>query len=149
MEQADKTIIYQLTSFSPELTASINHLLIQINPAAHQLTDTNVQEILQSQSTQLLVAKEPQSDRIVGMITLVVYRIPFVKKALLEDLVVDNDFRGKGIGSALIKKALEQARNEGVKYVDLTSNPKRSKANQLYQRLGFTKRDTNVYRQLL
>ena len=47
---------------------------------------------------------------------------------------------------ALNMAAIERARTSGAITVDLTSRPSREAANRLYQRIGFVKRDTNVYR---
>ena len=41
---------------------------------------------------------------------------------------------------------LDRATDLGCVTVDLTSRPSREAANRLYQRLGFTPRETNVYR---
>jgi ribosomal protein S18 acetylase RimI-like enzyme len=91
----------------------------------------------------LLALEEGQ---IVGSLTLVVFPIPTGARAWIEDVVVDASVRGKGVGEALNQKALELARNDGAVTVDLTSRPSREAANRLYQRIGFVKRDTNVYR---
>lgn len=84
--------------------------------------------------------------KIVGSLTLVLYRIPTGLKAWIEDVVVDEAARGHGVGEALNLAALEEARRHGVKAVSLTSRPSRAAANRLYQRIGFSARDTNVYR---
>jgi ribosomal protein S18 acetylase RimI-like enzyme len=83
---------------------------------------------------------------IVGSLTLVLYRIPTGLKAWIEDVVVDGTARGHGVGEALNLAALEEARRHGAKAVSLTSRPSREAANRLYQRIGFSSRDTNVYR---
>jgi ribosomal protein S18 acetylase RimI-like enzyme len=83
---------------------------------------------------------------IVGSLTLVMYRIATGLKAWIEDVVVDQAARGHGVGEALNMAALEEARRHGVKAVSLTSRPSREAANRLYQRIGFSARDTNVYR---
>jgi ribosomal protein S18 acetylase RimI-like enzyme len=83
---------------------------------------------------------------IVGSLTLVLYRIPTGLKAWIEDVVVDGTARGHGVGEALNQAALEEARRHGAKAVSLTSRPSREAANRLYQRIGFSSRDTNVYR---
>lgn len=83
---------------------------------------------------------------IVGSLTLVLYRIPTGLKAWIEDVVVDEAARGHGVGEALNLAALDEARRRGVKGVSLTSRPSREAANRLYQRIGFTARETNVYR---
>jgi ribosomal protein S18 acetylase RimI-like enzyme len=67
-------------------------------------------------------------------------------RAWIEDVVVDTEERGKGIGEALTLAALDRARVEGAKPVDLTSRPSREAANRLYQRVGFQSRQTNLYR---
>jgi len=92
----------------------------------------------------LLIARD--DERIVGSLTLVVFPIPTGVRAWIEDVVVDSSVRGKGVGEALNREALRIARNKGAVTVDLTSRPSREAANRLYQRLGFEKRDTNVYR---
>ena len=76
----------------------------------------------------------------------IIYRIPYVKKAYLDDLIVDPEFRGHGIGSALMKHATNFSREKGAAYVDFTARPRREDSNGLYEKLGFKKRDTNVYR---
>jgi ribosomal protein S18 acetylase RimI-like enzyme len=83
---------------------------------------------------------------IVGSLTLVLYRIATGLKAWIEDVVVDEAARGHGVGEALNVAALDEARRHGAKAVSLTSRPSRQAANRLYQRIGFTPRDTNVYR---
>jgi ribosomal protein S18 acetylase RimI-like enzyme len=83
---------------------------------------------------------------IVGSLTLVLYRIPTGLKAWIEDVVVDEAARGHGVGEALNHAALDEARRHGAKAVSLTSRPSRQAANRLYQRIGFSARDTNVYR---
>ena len=83
---------------------------------------------------------------IVGSLTLVIYRIPTGVKAWIEDVVVDEAARGHGIGELLNRAALDEARRREIKGVSLTSRPSREAANRLYQRIGFTQRQTNVYR---
>jgi ribosomal protein S18 acetylase RimI-like enzyme len=82
----------------------------------------------------------------VGTLTLVVFSIPTGLRAWIEDVVVDEDARGLGVGEALTMAAVNEARERGVRSIDLTSRPSREAANALYQKLGFKRRDTNVYR---
>jgi GNAT superfamily N-acetyltransferase len=83
---------------------------------------------------------------IVGTVTLVLYRIATGLKAWIEDVVVDESARGHGVGAALNLAAVDEARRQGAKAVSLTSRPSRTDANRLYQKIGFSPRDTNVYR---
>jgi ribosomal protein S18 acetylase RimI-like enzyme len=75
-----------------------------------------------------------------------VFRIPTGVRAWIEDVVVDGSARGHGVGEALNLAAIEHARKNGAVTVDLTSRPSREAANRLYQRIGFTARETNIYR---
>jgi len=83
---------------------------------------------------------------ILGALTLVVFRIPTGVRAWIEDVVVDDRARGKGVGELLNRVALDLARSKGARTVELTSRPSREAANRLYRRIGFVQRDTNVYR---
>ena len=95
----------------------------------------------------LLIARdERDQDRIVGSLTLAMFRIPTGYRAWIEDVVVDTAVRGRGIGDKLNRVALDKARDAGANTVDLTSRPSREAANRLYKRIGFEQRETNVYR---
>ena len=100
--------------------------------------------------THLLVARGTSDGAaggpIVGTLTLVVFRIPTGVRAWIEDVVVDESVRGRGVGKALTLAAVDLATKVGARTVDLTSRPSREEANRLYRRLGFELRDTNVYR---
>jgi len=83
---------------------------------------------------------------IAGCLTLVLYRIPTGLKAWIEDVVVDEAARGHGVGEALNLAAIDEARRLGANAVNLTSRRERVAANRLYQRIGFSARDSTVYR---
>ena len=100
--------------------------------------------MVDSPVTTLLVARSGAA--IVGTLTLVIFRIPTGLRAWIEDVVVDQAHRGKGIAEALTRAALERARAAGARTVDLTSRPSRAAANRLYQKIGFAQRETNAYR---
>ena len=74
------------------------------------------------------------------------YPLPTGLKAWIDDVVVDEAARGRGVGEALNRAALDEARRRGAKEVDLTSRPDREAANRLYHASGSSHRDTNVYR---
>lgn len=132
------------TSVTDELVAAFERLVPQLSSSSPPPTREHLERIVDSDSCSLLIARD--SEQIVGSLTLVVFPIPTGARAWIEDVVVDSSVRGKGVGEALNLKALEIARAEGAVTVDLTSRPSREAANRLYQRIGFVKRDTNVYR---
>tara|TARA_B100000686_G_scaffold269004_2_gene284728 strand:- start:136 stop:615 length:480 start_codon:yes stop_codon:yes gene_type:complete len=136
--------IFEVTEVNNDLVAAMGQLV-------QQLSDSNVppdfealEKIVASDATVLLVAAD--GGVIVGTMTLVLFRIPTGLRAWIEDVVVDEEARGRGIGEALNRAAIVRARSEGARTVDLTSRPSRREANRLYQRMGFTERQTNVYR---
>ncbi|MDQ1427624.1 MAG: hypothetical protein QOK39_1100 [Acidimicrobiaceae bacterium] len=148
---------------SAELVAAIGRLVGQLSSTAPAPTRAELEWIVASPATTLILAHEaadpaaagdaaapgaggaPEAP-IVGMLTLAVFRIPTGVRAWIEDVVVDEAARGRGVGAALSQRAVELATAAGAKTVELTSRPSREAANRLYRRLGFQPRDTNVYR---
>jgi ribosomal protein S18 acetylase RimI-like enzyme len=98
-----------------------------------------------SPATDLFIAID-DTGTVVGMATLVSFRIPTGVRGWIEDVVVDESCRGQGVGEAITQAMVDRARELGCKTVDLTSRPHREAANRLYQRAGFVPRDTNIYR---
>lgn len=127
------------------LVAAFARLVPQLSRSAPAPDEAVLAEIIAGPATHLLVATDDDST-VLGSLTLVVFRIPTGLRAWIEDVVVDGDARGRGVGQALNRAALDLAAERGCRTVDLTSRPSRESANRLYQRLGFTARDTNVYR---
>ncbi|MFZ9169451.1 MAG: GNAT family N-acetyltransferase, partial [Ilumatobacteraceae bacterium] len=132
------------TQATEELLAACHHLIPQLSSSAKPMTNDELAEIIESDSTSMLVARV--DNQIVGLLTLAVFRIPTAVRAWIEDVVVDSSARGHGVGEALNIAAIAEAKRRGAKTVDLTSRPSREAANRLYQRIGFVARDTNVYR---
>jgi ribosomal protein S18 acetylase RimI-like enzyme len=104
-------------------------------------------QIVADPATTLLLAR--QGGVLVGMLTLVTFRLPTGVRAWIEDVVVTEAARGAGVASALIRFAVALAEQQCARTVDLTSRPERAAANRLYGRLGFEQRATNVYRRTL
>ncbi len=129
----------------PELLSAIRRLLPQLSTSAPVPEAYDLETMISAPATSLFVARRGDG-RIVGTLTLAVFRIPSGVRAWIEDVIVDDQVRGAGIGAALCHAAIERARRAGARTVDLTSNPSREAANRLYQRLGFEERATNVYR---
>ena len=79
------------------------------------------------------------------MLTLVLYRVSSGVKGRIEDVIVDESARGRGVGEALTREGMRRAGEAGVLMLELTSMPYRQAANRLYRRLGFVRKPTNVY----
>jgi GNAT superfamily N-acetyltransferase len=127
-----------------ELVEAMRRLLPQLSSSAKPIEAYDLESIVASPSTILYVARG--DDGIVGTLTLVVFRSLTGARCWIEDVVVDEGARGRGVGEALVEAALDGARRANARTVDLTSNPSREGANRLYQRCGFSQRITNVYR---
>jgi ribosomal protein S18 acetylase RimI-like enzyme len=128
-----------------DLVDAVARLVPQLSRSNPPPSRAELEEIVGSEASHVLVARD-DSGGIVGSLTLVLFRIPTAMRAWIEDVVVDENARGQGVGEALNREALRMAKEAGCKTVDLTSRPSREAANRLYQRLGFEERDTNVYR---
>ena len=139
--------IEEATQLTDELVAAFDRLIPQLSSSNPVPTRAEISEMVISPATVLLVARDPnRNNEIVGALTLALFRIPTALRAWIEDVIVDTSSRGQGIGEALCQAAIERARQAGAATVDLTSRPSREAANRLYQRLGFERRETNVYR---
>ena len=67
----------------------------------------------------------------------------------IESVVVSSKCRGRGYGKELMMAMVEAAKKMNVHHIQLTSNPTRVAANQLYRELGFERYETNCYKLLL
>ena len=139
------TVISELTDPSSRALESINQLLPQLSSKASPITMERLSELVGSGSTMIFICTNEEA-KIVGMLSLVIMKIPTGNKAWVEDVVVDQNARGQGLGKSLMDHALAEAGKLGVKTIDLTSRPSRKNANRLYQSLGYQIRETNVYR---
>ena len=142
---ADDVRVEAVGEVTDEIVAAFERLIPQLSSSNPPPDRIALERIVGSDSSTILVARD--ADRtILGSLTLVVFHIPTGARAWIEDVVVDDAARGRGVGAALNRAALDRARAAGCTTVDLTSRPSREAANRLYQRLGFEQRETNVYR---
>jgi ribosomal protein S18 acetylase RimI-like enzyme len=128
-----------------ELVDAFVRLTPQLSSSSPPPSREQLEEIVTSEATHLLIARGDDGT-ILGSLTLVLFRIPTGLRAWIVDVVVDGDARGQGVGEALNRYAIDVAAERGARTVDLTSRPSREAANRLYVRLGFEKRESNVYR---
>jgi ribosomal protein S18 acetylase RimI-like enzyme len=138
------TTIQIVQTADEELYDAFQRLIPQLTynnppPSLNDLAD-----LVQDASSTLMVARDDRG-QIVGALTLTVYRVPTGIRSIIEDVIVDTSARGQGIGDALMKYAINLARDKGAQNISLTSNPMREAANRLYLRMGFKKRETNAY----
>ena len=129
---------------TPEFVEAAGVLISQLSASAQPPGMDQWIEIVACPVVIVLAAR--CENKVVGMVTLMLVRIPTGLRAILEDLVVLATHRQQGIGERLMRAALARARSAGARTMDFTSRPSRIVASRLYQRLGFALRDTGVYR---
>jgi ribosomal protein S18 acetylase RimI-like enzyme len=136
--------IEAVAAASAELQRALAALLPQLNPSLPIPGLAHLEAIVANPAVTLLIARD--GPKIVGTAAVVVYMTPIWVKARIEDVVVDEAARGRGVGEALVRRCIEVARERGAAIVELQSARSREAANRLYPRLGFELRDSNVYR---
>ena len=136
-------VIEHVTEANDELVAAFARLMPQLSPRAPAPTREGLAAI--ARGAILLIARGADG-AIAGALTLTLYPIPTGLQARIDDVVVDGAARGQGLGAALSREAIQRARAAGAVAIGLTSHASREAANRLYVRLGFERRETNVYR---
>lgn len=137
--------IEQVKKFSRELAQALLRFIKQEGNHYQPLTDDDLREMIQNPHGFLFIARHISSKEIAGMIFIAIYRIPYTKKAYIDDLVVDEKFRKQGVATKLLESAIETAKQHHVSYVMLTAKTTRG-ANNLYEKLSFQRRESNAYR---
>jgi ribosomal protein S18 acetylase RimI-like enzyme len=133
----------RVNQIDAELVSAFARLIPQLTSAPPP-GEPELAAIIAQPGVSLLIAR--LGGTIVGITNLLVYRIPTGIHARIDDVVVDDTARGRGVGEALTREAMRLAREAGAKALHLTSHPSREAANRLYVRLGFVRRNTNAYR---
>ena len=139
--------IKKINRLSERAFEAVSRLLPQLSSDAELLTRQYFKNILASESIHFFIC-ELDKKQIVGMLTIASYKTPSGIKVWIEDVVVDESQRGKGIGKELMLFAIGYSKSLGAKDIRLTSRPSRIAANELYLKLGFKKHETNFYKYL-
>ncbi len=132
------------TEATHELLEALHQLLPQLNPKLPHLTIEKLQAVIADPAATVLVAHEGEAIR--GVAVVLTYTTPSWRKARIEDVVIDESVRGRGVGKALVERCIELARERGAEVVELQSAKWREVANSLYPSLGFELRESNLYR---
>jgi ribosomal protein S18 acetylase RimI-like enzyme len=138
-------VVEECDEVTDDLVAAMARLIPQLSSSSPPPGAEELAAIVSNEACHLLLARDADGT-ILGSMTLVVFPIPTGVRAWIEDVVVDGDARGRGVGEVLNRRALDLAASLGARTVDLTSRPSREAANRLYRRIGFVQRETNVYR---
>lgn len=134
--------IQELQNYTQAQYEDLTQLMSELSDRVN-FTQTDLMSVLKDRNCHLYVVLD--SERIIGCATLCVFHSPTGSKASIEDVVVSSAYRGQHLGKQLMEYVLEQAKAYAPIELHLTSNPMRVAANQLYQSLGFQKKETNCY----
>ncbi|KKQ66375.1 MAG: NUDIX hydrolase [Candidatus Daviesbacteria bacterium GW2011_GWA2_38_24] len=118
----------------------IRELVKQLDPSAEVKEQSLYKAVLGG-----YLATEYDNGILVGMGWAFPRQTLLRKQAIVEDMIVDESQRGKGLGYKVLNSVIQQAKADGVEVVELTTNPKREAANKLYQKYGFQLHTTNHY----
>ena len=138
------TRIVEIESYSAEYHEAMQRFLDQLTTHPMTLTESMFRQLVESANSHLFFLIK--DEQIAGMLTVGIYYSPTGGKAWIEDVVVDEAFRGQGLSKLLVAHAIEFTKSQQIPSLMLTSNPKRIAANKLYQKMGFERKETNVYR---
>ena len=138
------THIIEISTYSAEYHEAMQCFLDQLTTNPMTLTESMFRQLVESANSHLFFLIK--DEQIAGMLTVGIYYSPTGGKAWIEDVVVDEAFRGQGLSKLLVAHAIEFTKSQQIPSLMLTSNPKRIAANKLYQKMGFERKETNVYR---
>lgn len=136
--------ITRLEKISNENVNELEALARALHEDERKSSAKEIEGLIASPSAVLIVAKD--DDCIVGMGTLYLNQKIGKLSSYIEDVIVDGAYRGKGIGGKIVEALIDEARARHAGSITLTSRAERAAAHGLYEKLGFKKRDTNVFR---
>jgi ribosomal protein S18 acetylase RimI-like enzyme len=141
-----------LPEVTDEAVKAFGRLMPQLSRSAPPPDHEMLARVVACPANTVLIARAEPADgaghagEIIGSLILAIFPVPTGIRAWIEDVVVDEAARGHGAGTALTLEALRLASARGARTVDLTSRPSREAAGRLYERLGFERRETRLYR---
>lgn len=136
-------MVEQLHSYSSHDLADIDVLMHELSATSY-CDETLLKEALNDNNVHVFVIRE--DGHIVATGTLCIKHTLEFTIADVESVVVSSRYRGRGCGKELMTAMIDKAKELNVHHIQLTSNPKRVAANQMYQNIGFGKYETNCYK---
>lgn len=135
-----------LEETNPDIVQQLDRLLHVLDSSLGRTDGERLKDLIDNDRIWLFIA-EDSDGRIGGMLTLTCCPTLSRNKYWIEDVVVDEDYRGRGTGRALVKAAVSYlTEKEKSPALYLTSNPSRVSARNLYRSEGFEEYDTGVFR---
>lgn len=138
--------IRELKLASEGVLKDINALLKELRKESTPGSIKELEDVINDPNATIVVAQD--GDTIAGMGMLFVVRKLGRRMGFVEDVVVGQVYRGKGLGTGIMQELIRIGRSNTLRTIDLTSNPEKG-AGHFYETLGFSARDTSVYRMYL
>lgn len=129
--------------------SDINRLLGQLSDRSKECGRESLKKIIRQPEAIIMVAIDGITifdSPIIGMASIYFRETLTRKVGVIEDVVVDKKYRGKGIGRKLVELLIDEAKKRGVNCVELTSRLEREIAHLMYEEIGFKKPETIFYR---
>ena len=131
--------IKQLEKNSVDTYSSIMGLLPQLYDNVFKLTYDDFSDILKSNYLKIFIAQS--NNRVIAIGTLVSYIKLTGNVGIIEDFVVDQKYRGTGVGSNLLNHVVNYGFNSGISFIDV--NTRREEASLFYKKNGFLEKGIN------
>lgn len=137
-----RVYISQMTSADIEQVAELSAQLGY--PVSSQDVDQNLKLIRSTPTQDVLVARIAPQGTLVGWIHLYEHlSLATGPRCEIGGLVVDERYRGQGIGTQLLNAAEQWAKKRGLISVRFSSKTSRTEAHRLYARLGYNVQKTS------
>lgn len=119
---------------------NVRDLISQLDPSATVNEQSLYKAILNG-----YISKIEKNGKLAGMGWIFPRQTLLRKQAIVEDMIVNEKYRGQGYGEKVLLDLIAWAKKQNVEVVELTTNPERIAANKLYQKVGFKLHPTNHY----
>ena len=138
-------MVEELSSYTPQDLANLDALMHELS-ATSFCNEELLNNALNDANVHVYVIRN--GGHIVATGTICIKHTLEFTIADIESVVVNSKCRGRGYGKKLVTAMIEAAKKMNVHHIQLTSNPARVAANQLYQELGFERYETNCYKMI-
>jgi putative acetyltransferase len=139
-------MVEELISYTPQDLADLDTLMHELS-ATSFCNEELLNNVLNDANVHVYVIWN--EGHIVATGTLCIKHTLEFTIADIESVVVSSKCRGRGYGKELMMAMVEAAKKMNVHHIQLTSNPARVAANQLYQELGVERYETNCYKMIV
>jgi len=125
---------FEIRPATPDDAPALGRLLTQLGYPTEAAEIPDRLEKLYARPGTIALAAEV-GGRVVGCVTVHLFQSLHASEptAWLTAVIVDEDVRGKGVGSALVRRAEEWAMQHGAHRISLTSALRRKEAHEFYK----------------